>query len=258
LRLDCLPIGGLHLETDSYPMLPQEVDGFHNIVCSVKLLTTSSPKGHYCGKVAANPRMASIDYGFRQWKEMRMNARWIGRILRGFRAGERHSASNHAALFGVPEVISLKSEWFLNGKQMPLRSAGRGVGENISPPLSWSGVPAGTVELAILMEDPDAPLPRPFVHMIAYRISPDKSSVVEGTLANEAIGVAFGRGTAGAQGYKGPRPVPGHGPHRYIFQILALSRRTAFSSVPKLKAFLAGISGTVMGRGMLVGTYERP
>jgi Raf kinase inhibitor-like YbhB/YbcL family protein len=186
-----------------------------------------------------------------------MNARWIGRILRGVRAGERHSVSNHAALFGVPEAISLKSEWFLNGKQMPLRSAGMGVGENISPPLTWSGVPAGTVELAILMEDPDAPLPRPFVHMIAYRISPDRSGVAGGALAPEAIGMAFGRSTAGAQGYRGPRPLPGHGPHRYIFQTLALSRRTAFSSAPKLKAFLDCISGTVIGRGMLVGTYER-
>jgi Raf kinase inhibitor-like YbhB/YbcL family protein len=186
-----------------------------------------------------------------------MNARWIGRILRGVRAGERHCASNHAALSGVPQVISLESEWFLNGEQMPLRSAGRGVGENISPPLRWSGVPAGTAELAIIMEDPDAPLPRPFVHMIAYRISPDKSSVAERALALEAIGVAFGRSTTGAQGYAGPRPVPGHGPHRYIFQILALDRRTAFSSAPKLKAFLDGVSGTVKGRGTLVGTYER-
>jgi Raf kinase inhibitor-like YbhB/YbcL family protein len=186
-----------------------------------------------------------------------MNARWIGRILRGVRAGERHCASNHAALFGVPEVISLKSEWFQNGKQMPLRSAGIGAGENISPPLSWSGVPAGTLELAILMEDPDAPLPRPFVHMIAYRISPDKSGVGEGSLAHRAPGVAFGRSTAGAQGYMGPRPVPGHGFHRYIFQILALSRRTVFSSAPKIKVFLDGISGSVIGRGILIGIYER-
>ena len=65
-----------------------------------------------------------------------MNARWIGRILRAVRAGERYSASNHAALLGVLEGISLKSAWFLNGKQMPLRSAGMGVGVNISPPLS--------------------------------------------------------------------------------------------------------------------------
>jgi Raf kinase inhibitor-like YbhB/YbcL family protein len=186
-----------------------------------------------------------------------VKARWIGRILRGVRAGERYAALNHSTLLGVPEVISLKSEWFLNGKPMPPRSAGIGVGENISPPLNWSGVPAGTVELGIIMEDPDAPLPRPFVHMIVYRISPDKSRVAEGALTHEAIGVAFGTSTAGTQGYMGPRPILGHGPHRYIFQILALSRCTAFSSAPKLKAFLNGIAGTVIGRGTLAGTYER-
>jgi phosphatidylethanolamine-binding protein (PEBP) family uncharacterized protein len=113
--------------------------------------------------------MSSLSSGLRRWKEQKVNARWIGRILRAVRAGERYSASNHAALLGV-EVISLKSAWFLNGKQMPLRSAGMGVGVNISPPLSWSGAPAGTVELAIIMKDPDAALPWPFVHMIAYRI----------------------------------------------------------------------------------------
>jgi Raf kinase inhibitor-like YbhB/YbcL family protein len=203
------------------------------------------------------PKMASSGSGLRQWKEEKVNARWIGRILRGVRAGDRRSASNHAALLGVPEVISLNSEWFLNGKQMPLRSAGMGVGENISPPLSWSGVPAGTVELAIIMEDPDAPIPRPFVHMIVYRIAPDQAGFAEAALTRVARDMAFGESTTGVQGYMGPRPIPGHGPHRYFFQILALSRRTAFSSAPKLKAFLDGIRGTVIGRGILIGTYER-
>ena len=82
-----------------------------------------------------------------------MNARWIGRVLRGFRAGERHSASNHAALFGVPEVISLKSEWFLNGKQMPLVPREGGRRKYLSPfDLEWL-VSWRTVELAITAED---------------------------------------------------------------------------------------------------------
>jgi|SRR5258708_607643 len=80
---------------------------------------------------------------------------------------------------------------------MPLRSAGIGVGENISPPLSWSGVPAATAELAILMEDPDAPLPRPFVHMITYRISPDKSGLAERA-----------RGSDGANGFSNAESDP--------------------------------------------------
>ncbi len=111
-----------------------------------------------------------------------MILRWLGRLPHGVRAGEHHSVSNHKALAGVPEVISLKSEWFENSRAMPLRSAGAGVGKNISPPLNWSGVPRGTVELAIIMEDRDAPLIRPFVHLIAYKISPERSHLVKALL----------------------------------------------------------------------------
>jgi hypothetical protein len=67
-------------------------------------------------------------------------------------------------------VISLKSEWFPDGGEMPVRCAGKGVGADISPPLGWDGVPDGTKELALIMEDSDAPLPRPFVHLIVYGI----------------------------------------------------------------------------------------
>ena len=185
-----------------------------------------------------------------------MNTRWIGRVLRGVRALERHAVRNQPALVGVPEVISLKSDWFQDGGSMPLCSAGEGVGENVSPPLTWSGVPLKTVELAIILEDPDVPLPRPFVHMIAYQIAPDRSCFTEGALAREARGMAFGKSTAGAQGYMGPRPILGHGPHRYV-HIFALNQATGFSSAPKLKAFLESLSGKVIGYGRLVGIYER-
>ena len=82
---------------------------------------------------------------------------------------------------------------------MPLCSAGERVGENISAPLTWSGVPPKTVELAIILENPDAPLPRPFVHMIAYRIAPDRSCFTrrEHSLS-EARDMACGKSTAGA------------------------------------------------------------
>jgi Raf kinase inhibitor-like YbhB/YbcL family protein len=186
-----------------------------------------------------------------------MNTRWIGRVLRRVRALERHAVRNQPALVGVPEVISLKSDWFQDGGSMPLCSAGEGVGENISPPLTWSGVPPKTVELAIILEDADAPLPRPFVHLIAYRIAPDRSCFTEGALGREARGMAFGKSTAGAQGYMGPRPILGHGPHRYVWNILALNQATGFSSAPKLKTFLEALSGKVIGYGRLVGIYER-
>jgi Raf kinase inhibitor-like YbhB/YbcL family protein len=186
-----------------------------------------------------------------------MNARWLGRLLRGIRAGERHSILKHPALTNVPNVISVKSEWFHNGEAMPRRSAGVGVGENVSPPLTWSGVPAETAEIAIILEDPDAPRPRPFVHMIAYQIAPNLRMLAEGALNREARDVLFGKSTTGARGYMGPRPVPGHGPHRYCFYVLALDRPAGSLRAPKLKTFLKSISGRTIGYGCLVGIYER-
>ena len=115
-----------------------------------------------------------------------MNARWLGRLLNRVRAGDRHSAWNHTGLCGVPEVIALRSDWFEDGKPMPLRSAGIGVGDNISPPLDWNGVPDGTIELALILEDPDAPLPRPFLHLIAYGIPRDLKRLPEGAWRGRA------------------------------------------------------------------------
>jgi Raf kinase inhibitor-like YbhB/YbcL family protein len=178
-----------------------------------------------------------------------MNARWLGRLLRRIRAGGRHSILKHPALSNVPKVISVSSVWCQNGETMPPRSAGVGVGENVSPPLMWSGVPAGAAEIAIIIEDPDAPLPRPFVHMIAYHIAPNNLTLAEEALNREARDVLFGKSTAGAQGYMGPRPIPGHGPHRYRFFTYSLSAvhwelSLHRSSRRFSRASLGGLSGT--------------
>jgi Raf kinase inhibitor-like YbhB/YbcL family protein len=153
-------------------------------------------------------------------------------------------------------VICLKSEWFPDGGEMPVRCAGKGIGDNISPPLGWDGVPDGTKELALIMEDPDAPLPRPFVHLIVYGIPSEYNGVPAGALGEGGI-LRFGKSTTGSQGYMGPRPIRAHGPHQYGILILALNRPVRFASPPDLKSFLKAISGTVVGRGRLIGRFER-
>ena len=65
------------------------------------------------------------------------------------------------------------------------------------------------------------------------------------------------QGTFGHVGYAGPRALPAHGPHRYIFQLLALDRRLAFDRPPKLGAFLAAIDGAVLASGRLTGLFAR-
>jgi Raf kinase inhibitor-like YbhB/YbcL family protein len=141
---------------------------------------------------------------------------------------------------------------------MPARCAGWGVGENISPALEWSGVPVATQELVIIMEDPDAPLPRPVVHMIALGIASGRMAFSEGALSQGASGdVSFGVGSFNRRGYHGPRPVPGHGPHRYLLQMLALGQPLSFQEPPKLDAVLAAADGNVLARGQIVGLFER-
>jgi Raf kinase inhibitor-like YbhB/YbcL family protein len=184
--------------------------------------------------------------------------RTIGRWLSSVRAGDRHLAWNDPAVNGAPDTIGLASSAFADGAAMPRRYAGAGVGENMSPPLHWSNAPPGTKELVLIVQDPDAPMPRPIVHLVATGISPESTSLPEGALSpRQGSAIKLGRGSLGQIGYVGPRPVRGHGPHRYIFQIFALSRNLALPEKPKLRAVMSAMSGTVLTRGKLVGTFEQ-
>lgn len=108
--------------------------------------------------------------------------RCLGRLLRRVRAGDARLAWNAAGLRDAPAGIALTSPAFADGGAMPQLCAGEGVGDNLSPPLAWSGLPDGTKELVLIVEDPDAPLRRPAVHLIAAGIAPDRAGVPEGAL----------------------------------------------------------------------------
>ncbi len=177
----------------------------------------------------------------------------IGHLLRPFRAGESHLAWNR--LDAARESVGVTSSAFVDGGPLPQRYAGEGIGQNISPPLHFSGVPRGTAELAIIVQDPDVPLLRPLVHLIA-RLPGTAPSVAEGGLM-PGHAVFFGQGSFGRYGYAGPRPIRGHGPHRYVFQVFALGR--PLDDVPgvDLKAHLSAMRGHILARGRLTGTFER-
>jgi hypothetical protein len=181
--------------------------------------------------------------------------RFLGRLLRNRRAGDQKLTWNQPGL-DAPETIVLGSDSFQDGARMPESSAGHGVGENISPRLAWRGAPDEATELALIIEDPDAPLPRPVVHLALAGISPDTDRFEEGEL-NEGARYGTGRATFGRTGYQGPRPVPGHGPHRYVFQLYALNKRLGLAPDAKPKAIAAAMKGNVIARGQLQGTYER-
>ena len=178
----------------------------------------------------------------------------LGRLLRRVRAGARRSPLAGSA-FAAPESITVTSSAFTAGGAMPQSSAGKGVGDNTSPPLRWDGLPPDTRQVVLIIDDVDVPLPRPLLHSVAV-IEPTVEGVAAGSLQPGTTGMRFIRADLGHRGYAGPRPIPGHGPHHYRFHVFAIDEPIA-DSVTSSKALLAAMTGHVLARGVLTGTYER-
>lgn len=185
----------------------------------------------------------------------------VGKLLSNWRAGEEGLAWNLPNLAGA-ESLRITSPDFAHESELELRHAGKRVGgEDLSPELSWDEVPAGTERLLLVIEDPDAPGSTPFVHCVAL-VDPTLTGVPRGGLAADrpAEGVAVLRSGWG-RGYMGPSPIKGHGPHRYVFELFALTEPLALGGGKSLEAakpreVLAAARASARGR--IDGFYERP
>lgn len=195
----------------------------------------------------------------------------LGTLLRNSRPHERHHAWNQPNL-SAPETLEITSGDFVHAHPLTPRHAGARVGgENISPHLAWSELPAGTAELLLLVEDIDSPLgSRPAVHCLALldpAALPTPNELPSGALAKQdpAPGVTLLRSTI-SRGYLGPEALKGHGPHRYVFQLYALGdslldrpgrpdRDAVLKARPR--RLLASLDAPVLARGRIHGTYER-
>lgn len=189
-----------------------------------------------------------------------MNAtieRGLGTILRRVHAGQHYLAWNHPVLATLPDVINLNSPAFADGQLIPQRYAAPGIGENLSPPLNWSNIPPDTAELILIMEDPDAPLPRPVVHALVLGIPPNTTGLPESAFTPPTPPIHLGCGSFNRHVYSGPRPVLEHGPHHYHFQLIASGRPLAFTHPPTRNELLAALADSALAKGRLIGTYER-
>ncbi|MDR2757066.1 MAG: YbhB/YbcL family Raf kinase inhibitor-like protein [Planctomycetaceae bacterium] len=137
------------------------------------------------------------------------------------------------------------------------------LGGNLSPPFSWTDVPAGTQELALIGDDPDAPTAEPWVHWVIYGLSPDLTGLPEGIAREKVITVPIralqGRNSLPANniGYEGPNPPQGHGVHRYYFTLYALDTGLKIPPGATKKDLLEAMQGHVLVKTELIGTYER-
>ena len=152
--------------------------------------------------------------------------------------------------------LTIRSDAFEYGQSIPREYTGEG--EDVSPPLSWTGVPASARQLALICDDPDAPRPDPWVHWVIYNLSADTTGLAEGVACDEAPGrAAEGLNTWGSVGYGGPMPPPGHGVHHYRFHLYALDVPADLPAGLSKEQLLGRLSGHVVGEAELVGVYER-
>jgi Raf kinase inhibitor-like YbhB/YbcL family protein len=145
--------------------------------------------------------------------------------------------------------FALTSDAFGPGEEIPRRHACES--QDISPALSWSDVPAGTRALALVVDDPDAPVGT-FTHWLAANIDPAAGGLAEGQSPP-----VEGRNDFGATGWSGPCPPPGHGPHRYFFRLHALDAPLDIGASPGRREFDRALTGHVVATAVLMGTYER-
>lgn len=159
-------------------------------------------------------------------------------------------------------TIELTSPAFAHGQPIPQRFTGEG--EDISPPLRWSGVPEGTKELVIVCDDPDAPTESAWVHWVFYKIPPQVFELPEGIEKKEhprfprgAIQGKNSWATGQTIGYRGPMPPPGRGEHRYFFRIYAIKALMTMESGITKEALIEEIIDHIIGYGELMGVYCR-
>ena len=160
----------------------------------------------------------------------------------------------------APPLIEVTSPAFVDQHAMPTQFTADG--EGVSPPLAWAGVPPSTRSIAILVEDADSPTPSPLVHAIAWHLPPALPDLATGELVDRRDDrgehPALGKNAFQRAGWLPPAPPPGHGPHRYGFQVFALDDDPDLGDVPGRHTLLKALRGHVVARGLLVGVYERP
>ncbi len=145
--------------------------------------------------------------------------------------------------------MNVTSSAFGQGENIPTKYSCDG--QNVSPPLQWSGAPPTTQSYAIIVDDPDAPRGT-FTHWVGYDISASRTSLPEGI---NSAGKS-GKNGAGGSGYTGP--CPPNGTHRYFFRVYALDIPSLNLSEGASKdQVINTMQGHIVGQGELMGKYSR-
>jgi hypothetical protein len=152
-------------------------------------------------------------------------------------------------------MLTIQSSAFSPNAPIPAKYTCQG--NDSSPPLAWSGVPAGTQSLVLIVDDPDAPDPaapkRVWVHWVVYNLPASVTGLPEGVKELPAGGKS-GLNDWGRPGYGGPCPPIGR--HRYFHKLYALDRTLELARPTKADVERA-MQGHVLGSAELIGTYQK-
>lgn len=156
-------------------------------------------------------------------------------------------------------TIMLTSSAFETSSPIPAQHTADGT--DLSPPLQWSGVPGEAKEMAMIVDDPDAPREHPFVHWVIYGIPADAQELSEAVPKEREVagpvGATQGVNDFGKLGYGGPAPPEGHGVHHYHFKLYALNENLSLAPGLTKPQLLEAIEGKIIDQGELIGTYAR-
>jgi Raf kinase inhibitor-like YbhB/YbcL family protein len=152
-------------------------------------------------------------------------------------------------------TMQLTSTAFKNEETVPKKYTADG--ENISPPLSWSGAPEGTKSFAIICDDPDAPRGT-WTHWLMYNLPPDTHELSAATPTTETSsnGARQGKNDFGKIGYGGPAPPKGK-PHRYFFKVYAVDTMLELPAGVTREQLEKALDRHVLAHGQLMGKYGR-
>jgi Raf kinase inhibitor-like YbhB/YbcL family protein len=233
------------------------------------------------GDTAARPRMPASDgTGLpRRRRDGRNRSRWpmlaktdasrpgrtmaivvivltAGLLAPVFGAGASSEGIRPAGKEGIAVTkLELTSTAFKEGETIPKKFTC--VDANVSPPLRWSSPPARTKSLALLCEDPDAPVGL-WVHWVLWGLPPDSTSLPEGVPPEKILSnkTRQGRNDFKKIGYGGPCPPPGK-PHRYFFKLYALDSALNLEPGATRNDLLKAIEGHLIAQGELMGRFMR-
>ncbi|MET0540966.1 MAG: YbhB/YbcL family Raf kinase inhibitor-like protein [Variovorax sp.] len=184
----------------------------------------------------------------------------IGHVLHDVRAGLDHIVFNSVGLRAGMGSVRVASLAFADHAPIPARYTADG--EGISPPVGWMDLPAETAAVALVVEDADSPTPHPLVHAIVIDLPAADHSLRDGALPSTDhegdAGLRVGRNSYLQSAWLPPDPPPGHGVHRYAFQVFALREGEDFSETPGRDELIDVLRERAIASGLLIGTYERP